>query len=52
MVTTKPNSNADEKEFQKFDELLRGVVAVPKKEIDEREQQYQREKKTKKKKAV
>lgn len=40
----KERKNADKKEFEKFKEFTRKLVNVPKKEIDEREKEYQMKK--------
>ncbi len=39
-------------EYQRFEKLAKALIAVPKSEIDKREAEYQRAKKTHKKKRV
>ena len=46
--TNKPPSE----EYQNFEKLAKQLIAVPKSEIDKREAEYQRQKKTSKKKRV
>jgi len=45
----KIETKKDGKEFERFDDLLRKVVNVPKSEIDKREKDYQKQKKKGKK---
>ena len=47
MSKNKQNQNK-ESEFQKFDELARKLMAVPKKEIDEKAAEYEAQKQAKK----
>lgn len=45
--TAKPSE-----EYQRFEKLAKSLIAVPKSELDKREAEYQRHKKTGKKKRV
>ena len=47
MSKNKQNQN-EQGEFQKFNELTRKLMAVPKKEIDERQADYEAQKQAKK----
>ncbi len=49
MQTSKIETKKDGKEFERFDDLLRKVIAVPKEEINKREQAEKHKKETKKK---
>jgi hypothetical protein len=46
--TSKPPSD----EYQRFEKLAKALIAVPKSEIDKREAEYQRAKKSTKKRKV
>jgi hypothetical protein len=49
---TKPKSSKPSEEYQNFEKLAKQLIAVPKSEIDRREAEYQKHKKTGKKKRV
>ena len=46
-MNTKTETKKDGKEFERFDDLLRKVVSVPKKEIEERKKKNKEEPKVK-----
>ena len=48
----KAKSNQTSEEYQNFEKLAKQLISVPKSEIDKREAEYQRAKKTGKKKSV
>jgi hypothetical protein len=52
MKKAKPSSNTTSEEYQRFEQLAKQLLAVPKSEIDKREAEYQRAKKAAKKRKV
>ena len=46
----KPSSNAKSEEYDRFEKLAKALIAVPKSEIDKRQAEYERARKTGKKK--
>ena len=50
--TMKKSKSSDKpsEEYQNFEKLAKSIIAVPKSEIDKREAEYQRQKKSQKKK--
>ena len=46
----KAKSNQPSEEYQRFEKLAKQLISVPKSEIDKREAEYQKQKKTAKKK--
>ena len=52
MKRPKPPSSKKTAEYQNFERLAKQLIAVPKSEIEKREAEYQRTKKTGKKKRI
>jgi hypothetical protein len=48
-VKTPPKEPESSQPFENFERLAKGLMAVPKKELDEKQAEYEREKKQKKK---
>lgn len=51
MTKPKPNKPPSE-EYQRFEKLAKAIIAVPKKEIDKRQAEYERKKAHKKRKVA
>jgi len=49
---SKPKADKPSEEYQNFEKLAKQLISVPKSEIEKREAEYQRAKKTHKKKRV
>jgi hypothetical protein len=49
MSKDKPPSKSTNEEYDRFEQFVKELVAVPKSELDKREAEYQREKKAAKK---
>jgi hypothetical protein len=48
----KARSSKPSEEYQRFEKLAKGLIAVPKSEIAKREAEYQKQKRTSKKRRV
>ncbi len=49
VIKTSPNEPDDSQPFEKFERLAKGLMAVPKKELDAELAKYERKKKQKRK---
>ena len=49
-IKTSPNESDSSQPFEKFERLAKGLMAVPKKELDEQIAKYERKKSRQKKK--
>jgi uncharacterized protein YecA (UPF0149 family) len=48
-VKTSPNETDSSQPFEKFERLAKGLMAVPKKELDEKQAEYERKRGKKRK---
>jgi hypothetical protein len=48
-IKTSPTESETSQPFEKFERLAKGLMAVPKKELDAKQAEYEREKKRNKK---
>jgi len=51
VIKTSPNESETRQPFEKFERLAKDLMAVPKKELDEKLAEYERKKKRKKRRA-
>ena len=50
-IKTSPNEPETRQPFENFERLAKGLMAVPKKELDKEQAKYERKKKSKKRKS-